>query len=358
MNIKKSKNKKKRRQEREDEDDLSRMRKQYQRTKDREEGTDRDKTRDELKEGSNMRRFLPRKNTREFYLQLWQHFGVGPMSQVVRCIGTFTDKGFPRPDTPCPICKQFLKEQHKNNQKYGRDSEVGKKKYFKIKEKYFPTKRYFMNVLRDDGEVKVLQAGEMIVGQLLEHWFEDGSKVGDFTDVETGRWMNIKRKGVKLKTKYKVIPDDETSEVDDWKAVRKQMHDLEAAAGEILKPAQIKAILEGDFDDEDQDEEEDEEDFDEDDASEEDDEEEDEKDRRSSRKRKRRHARDDDDDDDDDGDDEDDDEDDDDDDDEEDDEDEDEDDDEEDDDEDGGDDDEDEEDDRRMRRKRNKKRRR
>lgn len=312
MKIVKGKNKKRHRED--DDGALARMRKKWQRAKDKEEGTgDRDKIRDTLKEGSNNRRILPRKGSREFYLEVWQHFNVGPTSQVVRCIGTFSDKGFPLPGTECPLCREFLKEQYKNNKKYERGSEKGKKAYFKIKEKWFPRQRYLMNVLNEENEVKVLACGEMIMGQLLEHWFEDGSKVGDFTDPSDGRWMNIKRKGQKLATKYKVIPDDETSEIDDWKAVRKQCHDLEEVAGEKMNKKTLLSIMHGEFDDdEDQGEDEDEgDDASEDESFEDDEDEEDEEeDKRSSRRKGRkvsRRARDEESDDDDDFDDEDDD---------------------------------------------------
>ncbi len=291
MKINKAKKKKRTESSGDDSDkDLARMRSKFKKNKDREEGTEESRTTDTLKEGSNPRRFLPRKGTREFYIEVWVHFNVGPTSQRVRCPGTFNEKGYINANTPCPICRNFLVEQQRINKKYKRGSEEGKEAYFKIKDAYHPKQRYLANVLREDGEIKVLEYGEQISGQLLEHWFEDGSKVGDFTDISDGRWMNIKRKGTDRKTTYKVIPDDETAELEDWKILRKKLHDLEAAAGEVMKPKDIKALMEGDFEDDDEEDE---------DAASDDGSEEDEEESFSKRRRKSRDNDDSDDDDDD-----------------------------------------------------------
>ena len=279
VNIKKAKKKGAEKSGGKDADDLARMKAKFKKQKDKEEGKSGggNDALDKLEEGKNNRRILPREGTREFYLQVAMHFGVGPDGKAVRCIGKLSEDGWPLPGTKCPLCKMFLKERARINEKYGKGSEEGKTQYLAAKDKYAPKPRYYMNVLRPDGEVKVLTAGEMILSQLLEMWLEDDSTVGDFTDPENGRWLNIK----KIKTgkrdrdvKYKVIAADEAEEID-MDDLSEKLHDLDAVAGAVLSPEDIQAIMTGGADDDDdEDEDEDEDDASADDESGDDDDEE------------------------------------------------------------------------------------
>jgi len=106
-----------------------------------------------------------------------------------------------------------------------------------------------MNVVTDQGDVKILACGEQIMEQLLTYFFEEDSEVGDFTDPESGRWMNIKRTGKgkgDRQTKYIVRPGASSDSLDQWDEVKEMLHDLDKAAGELKSVEAVKALLEGD----------------------------------------------------------------------------------------------------------------
>ena len=244
--------------------DLEAMRAKFKKQKARREGGEEEKTAlwDDLQLGKNMRRILPREGSKQFFTEAAIHYRVGPDNKAIRCIGTLSEEGWPADGTACPVCRRFHKERAQVNRDFPTKGDAaGREAYRKAKDAWFPRVRYYMNVLREDGSVRILSAGEQIMGQLLEYYFEEDSEVGDFTSVEDGRWINVKRTGKGAGdrlTKYIVKIGDATTALDNWDEVQPLMHDLEKAAGVKLDADTIKKIIEGSALDEDSDDAEDE----------------------------------------------------------------------------------------------------
>ena len=200
--------------------------------------------------GRNKVRFLPIDDTELFYVAAPQHFGVGPMAKSVRCIGIFDERDNPALGTKCPICKQFTLELAKVNKRYERGSEQARKAFGELRSKYGHKVRYFSNVVQEDGAVKVLGYGPQIFEQVLAYYFGEDSDYGPVMDLKEGRWFNVKRIGEGRNTEYKVLLDDRPTRLRDSSKALAARHDLEAEAGPILTPDEIKQIMNGGFEDE------------------------------------------------------------------------------------------------------------
>lgn len=211
---------------------------------------------DKLGDGKNNRRVLPRPGSRKFYTEGWTHFNVGPNNRAVRCVDEESmdeERGLPKSGTRCPLCKKFLREQARINSEYAKGDEDGHAEWKRAKDKYVPRHQYYSNVLREDDEgdfeVKILAYGPQIWGQLMNFYMGDDTNIGDFTDPEGGRWMNLKKvkKGRdKRQIEYQVYPADETSDISDaWDAIQEALHDLDAAAGKQLSADEVIAIMKG-----------------------------------------------------------------------------------------------------------------
>ena len=281
-----------------DDDDLDDMREQFRRHKDKPRGGGGGNDWDKLGDGKNMRRVLPRPGEKKFYTEGWTHFNVGPNKRALRCIDEANinvDKGLPETGTKCPLCKKFLREQARINSEYQKGDQDGRDEWKAAKDKYVPRHQYYANVLAesddDDVEVKILAFGTQVWSQLLNYYLGDDTSIGDFTDPESGRWMNIKKvkKGGRDRRNigYEVFPASESSDISDaWDDIKEALHDLDGAAGKLFSKDEVIAIMKGVDLDKGSDDGDDEDDDDSDDSS--------------SRKKKRSKSRDDDDDDDDD----------------------------------------------------------
>ena len=275
--------------------DLEDMREAFRRHKERAKGGGGDNSWDKLADGKNMRRVLPRPGEKKFYTEGWTHFNVGPNNRAVRCIDESkmnVDKGLPESGTSCPLCKKFLREQSRINSEYQKGDEDGRAEWKRAKDKYVPRHQYYSNVLvadKDgDVEVKILAFGTSIWEQMMNFYLGDDSDVGDFTNVESGRWVNIKRekKGRdRRNVEYTVLPRSEMEDISDsWDDIKEALNDLDAAAGKLLSKDEIIAVMKGvdlnkgsDSDDDD-DEDEDDDDTSSDSGSEEEEEEDEDKD--------------------------------------------------------------------------------
>jgi hypothetical protein len=255
-------------------DDLDEMREAFRKHKTRAKGGGGENSWDKLQEGKNNRRILPRPGERKFYTEGWTHFRVGPNDRAVRCIDEKhinPERGLPESGTRCPICKKFLREQARINSEYKKGDEDGQAEWGKAKEKYVPRHQFYTNVLvpDDDEEVSVmiLAFGPQIWESLMGFYLGDDSDIGDFTHPETGRFLNIKKvkkSRDRRNVEYTVFPASDTVDISDsWSAIKKMLHDLDAAAGKIRSKEEVIAIMKG----EDVDEEEDDDDSDDDDAS-------------------------------------------------------------------------------------------
>lgn len=244
---------------RDDDTDLEDMRDAFKRHKERPRGGAGKSDWDKLKDGKNMRRVLPRPNLRKFYTEGWTHFDVGPNNRAVRCIdedGIDVERGLPKPGTKCPMCKKFLKEQDRVNGEYAKGDKEGHAEWKRVKDRYAARHQYYANVLRVDEEdeenveVKILAFGAQVWGALMNYYLGDDTNIGDFTDPEGGRWLNIKKnkKGGRDRRNvgYEVFPATDTEDISDsWDDIKEALHDLDAAVGKILTKDEVIAIQKG-----------------------------------------------------------------------------------------------------------------
>ena len=243
---------------RDDGADLDDMREAFNRHKKRAEGGGGGKNSwDKIGEGKNMRRVLPRPGEKKFYVDGWTHFNVGPNERAIRCVDEASineDRGLPEAGTTCPLCKKFLREQARINSEYAKGDEDGRAEWKRAKDKYVPRHQFYSNVLvaDDDGdvEVKVLAYGPQVWGQLMNYYLGDDTTIGDFTDPESGRWLNIKKekKGGRDRRniEYKVFPASDSEDISDsWDDIKEALHDLEAAAGKVLSKDEVTAVMKG-----------------------------------------------------------------------------------------------------------------
>lgn len=248
----KSSNKKKRGDE-----DLDDMRAAFARHQERAKGGGAGKNDwDKIGDGKNLRRILPRPGERKFYAEGWTHFNVGPNERALRCVDEEhidPERGLPTTGTRCPLCKKFLREQSRINSEYAKGDEEGRAEWKAAKDKYTPRHQFYSNVLREDDEgdfeVKILSYGPQIWGQLMNYYLGDDTDVGDFTAVESDKWMNIKKESKggrnRRNVEYKVFPVDGVKISKSWDAVKAALHDLDAAAGKVMSVDEVVAIMKG-----------------------------------------------------------------------------------------------------------------
>jgi hypothetical protein len=237
---------------------------------------------DKFEDGKNKRRILPRPGERKFYTEGWTHFRVGPNERAARCIDEAhmdEKRGLPTPETKCPLCKKFLREQARINSEYVKGDEDGRAEWKRAKDKYVPRHQYYCNALvpsDDEVELKIMPFGTQVWSQLLNYYIGDDTEIGDFTDPKAGRWMNIKKEHRggrdKRNVEYKVYPASDSTDISEsWEEIKDKLHDLDAAVGKLLSVDEITAIMKGvdlnkgsgDDEDEDEGEDEDEEEEDE-----------------------------------------------------------------------------------------------
>ena len=239
-------------------EDLDEMRDAFKRHKEKKSGGGGgEKVWDKLGDGKNMRRILPRPGERKFYTEGWTHFNVGPNTRALRCIDEASlnvDKGLPEAGTKCPLCKKFLREQARINSEYQKGDQDGRDEWKRAKDKYVPRHQFYANVLvagdDDDVEVKILAFGTQVWGALMNYYLGDDTSVGDFTDPEGGRMMNIKRvhKGGRDRRNigYEVFPASDTMDISDsWDDIKEALHDLDGAAGKLMSKDEVIAIMKG-----------------------------------------------------------------------------------------------------------------
>lgn len=237
--------------------DLDEMREAFKRHKERAKGGAGKNDWDKLGDGKNQRFVLPRPGERKFYVEGWTHFNVGPNLRALRCVDEAhidLERGLPTSGTKCPLCKKFLREQARINSEYQKGDEEGREEWKRAKDKYTPRHQYYSNVLREDDEgdfeVKILAYGPQVWGQLMNYYLGDDTQIGDFTDPESGRWMNIKKekKGGKSRrnVEYKVYPASESTDISGaWDAIKGALHDLDGAAGKVMSVEEVVAIMKG-----------------------------------------------------------------------------------------------------------------
>lgn len=238
-------------------DDLDEMREAFKRHKEGRKGGGSSKSDwDKWEDGKNLRRFLPRPGSRKFYTEGWTHFGVGPNNRAVRCVDEahiHPDRKLPVSGTKCPRCKRFLREQSRINSEYQKGDEEGQAEWGRAKQKYVPRHQFYSNTLREDDEgefeVKITNYGPQIWGQLMNYYVGDDSNVGDFTNVKSGTWLNVKKEskgGRSSKNiEYKVFPVEGPDISDAWSTIKEALHDLDAAAGKVISVEEFTAIENG-----------------------------------------------------------------------------------------------------------------
>ncbi len=239
-------------------EDLDEMRNAFRAHKERAQGGGGGKNDwDKLGNGKNLRFILRRVGERKFYTEGWTHFGIGPNERAVRCVDEASidpERTLPTSGTKCPLCKKFLREQSRINSEYAKGDKEGHAEWKRAKDKYTPRHQFYSNVLKedddDDFEVKIFAYGPQVWGQLMNYYLGDDTSIGDFTDPESGRWMNIKKESKggsqRRNVEYKVFPASEPTDISDaWDSIKEALHDLEAAPGKILSADEVIAIMKG-----------------------------------------------------------------------------------------------------------------
>ena len=242
-------------------DDLDEMREAFRRHNERANGGGGGGKNDYIKlaDGKNWLFILPRPGERKFYTEGWTHFNVGPNNRAIRCIDEAhinLERGLPESGTRCPLCKKFLREQARVNSEYEKGDADGQAEWKRAKDKWCARHQYYSNTLREDDEgdfeVKILAYGPQIWGQLMNYYVGDDTDVGDFTNPESGTWLNIKKdnKGGgnskrRRNVEYKVFPVDGPGINDAWGAIKDALHDLDGAAGKVISSDEMIAIMKG-----------------------------------------------------------------------------------------------------------------
>lgn len=201
-------------------------------------------------EGSNRLRILPGRKSEgvqePWLVVAYIHYNLGPMGQgAARCIGEefMSERGLPTADSPCPVCRKFLKLAGILNTQTRSDET--KAAWVDAKNRYCPRIRYYCNVLTPAGEVKALSFGPAISEPLQSYWKDGEDSIGDFTDLKSGSVMNIKRRGQGLATKYDVRPSEVTDISAQWPELKKQLKNLDDIAGKAMTPDELRALMKG-----------------------------------------------------------------------------------------------------------------
>jgi hypothetical protein len=83
----------------------------------------------------------------------------------------------------------------------------------------------------------------------MNFYIGDDTDVGDFTNVESGRMMNIKKEKKagrdKRNVEYFVYAKEQMDITDSWDAIKEALHDLDAAAGKVLSVDEFIAVMKG-----------------------------------------------------------------------------------------------------------------
>ncbi len=252
--------------------------------------------------GKNKRRILPAAEVDDPpWLEFDTHFNLGPDgTKAVRCVEPGGALGHPRDKRTeakvCPPCKEFVKLKMKA-WKYPKGNEKGLELWEEAKP-YRGRRQFAVNAYdpSDDAKVvKVQKFGQAVMKPLMLI-YHDEEEYGDFTDLKTGRVIIVTQTTGKdyTDTEYTVSASTKKSRIKSkvWADLVEELHDLEEAAGKILEPEEIEAIMEGieeddddDLDDDDLDDDDDD-DLDEDDDDLDDDDEEEEEEEPPKKKKK------------------------------------------------------------------------
>jgi hypothetical protein len=177
--------------------------------------------------GSNYVRVLPPHTNAEnvFYYPIPIHYSVGPGKQILPC---------PRraKTGTCPVCIEGFRLRGE-----------GQEEAFK---KLMPSMQAYMNViaLNKDGtpkdnppRVRTWSCSRKVLDWLIEEFEENG----DFTNLKTGKDIEVRRKGELLETEWRIKFAKTGSAVDYVEAVEEGLRDLTVispyVSGEILAKA-------------------------------------------------------------------------------------------------------------------------
>jgi len=200
--------------------------------------------------GMNAVRFLPLRGVpTEFYTEAAGHYIGG---NWVRCLTTkWYGKAANNPgmETPCPACKQYLKEVNVVNKTTKRGTDEAKEKWKAVKEMWGPSFNYYClqyNPEADEPVVEPARFGSQILQGLLTEYTRAGVR---FFSVKNGRTMYInkaQKKGSRdlRNVEYSVVRGKSREDISEiWSQIKDDLPDLEEAIGPVLKPDEIKAIV-------------------------------------------------------------------------------------------------------------------
>lgn len=161
-----------------------------------------------------------------FYWGVPIHFSIGPGQQNLPC----PRRAFGQ---PCPVCQHGFSVRGKISDEEFRG--------------YMPSWQAYMNVvvLNEDGapkedppRVRVWSVSKKVLDMLLN----DFEETGDFTDLESGRDVEVRRRGELFETEYRIKVASQPSKFDH--PVVSELRDLQTVSP-YVEPAVLLQALEG-----------------------------------------------------------------------------------------------------------------
>ncbi len=159
-----------------------------------------------------------------FYWGVPIHFDVGPGKQIFPC----PRNAFNR---PCPVCQRGFAVRGKVS-----DEEF---------QSYMPSWQAYMNVVvlnqhgtpaEDPPRIRVWSLSKKWLDQILD----EADQVDDFTDLATGRDVEIRRRGERYKTEYRIKLASESSEFDC--PIVRELRDLQTVSPYVDQATMLQAL--------------------------------------------------------------------------------------------------------------------
>lgn len=190
--------------------------------------------------GKNYRRFLPNVGAQpgegEFYIEVRQHYPQGAPEPFACLTKKFYGKksNIPGDETKCPFCRRFNKERAKNNRKYERDSEEGKKAYGVLAGLWGPKSTHISHVFDPKAaEIVVMPVafGTKLMQALLNQYLDSDIY---FWKIKTGRTMFIKKTALSKNPRdvdYTVDRAEKQTDISEiWAEIKLELPPLEEHA--------------------------------------------------------------------------------------------------------------------------------
>lgn len=176
--------------------------------------------------GENEIRVCPRKGkNKTFYIEVQQHYVQTPEGpRVLVC----------REDQKCRPCKKAERLAESNSTKK-------QKRAVRMMPKTAAAMVIY-DLKNKPEKPQIWSTTENNLHELLGFYAD--SDIGDFTDPKRGYNIKVRRKGEKLKTRYKIRIDQKPSKFKRWKKIKRHVPDLEKFF-QPLSPKKQQKIMDG-----------------------------------------------------------------------------------------------------------------